>query len=885
MRPYIRRVAGGLRNQGQGREYTMKMTKFALPFAAIALGTFAFIAPKSASATPEAAAAAGVDLRVAYIESSYAQYIDSGVVSGPGVKAEAVAAWVNPISDSSLLGARNNGAGNGQFYMIHTYNNHPLFGPAQVFSCNNDTALSNVTYAAEERHTIVADFGAASQSLAVDGTTVKTVSNTLSSGMTLAIFAINRDDGVVNGFCKARLYSLKIWKNGALVRDYVPARKRGVFGLWDHQNGTFHASATSTPFTGLSLDIAYIESYAKQYIDSGVVAGPGVKAEAVAAWIDPVADSSLLGARNNAAGHGQFYMIHTYNNHPLVAPAQVFSCNNDTALANVTYAAGEQHTIVADFGAASQSLAVDGTTVKTVSNTLSSGETLAIFAIKRDDGVVNAFCKARLYSLKIWKDGTLVRDYVPARNGSSVGLYDDVVGNFVGSDTDFGFLSALDIPGKPDYYAQWIESTGTQYIDSGVVAGPGVKAEAVAAWTDPVTDSTLVGARNPGSNNDGSNGAFYMISTYNGHPLYGPGQVFSCNTDTALADVAYAAGAQHTIVADFEAASQSLAVDGATVKTASNTLSSGVTLGIFAMKRDDGTVAYNSKARLYALKIWKNGDLVRDFVPGVKDGEGCLYDKVSDRCFFTVFGSFASAAGRVGPPAGTPTRPKWELSYLGSEGNSFIDTGVIGNPGVKAEATFAFTAPCFVYNSSDRTILGALQSGGVRCVLVGKDGGYTMPPLNYLTCGVDGFYKCNASDPTSAPSDANRAFLKADTTYTVTADFRSGSQTVVINGGTYSDQTVFQRSIAMSNTGYNLYALGRNNAGTPDQLSIARIYSLKIWQNGALVRNYVPVIADNGGPYLYDKVTHTFHQGATSGLWDVGEKGARYSFGTSIIVR
>ena len=47
----------------------------------------------------------------------------------------------------------------------------------------------------------------------------------------------------------------------------------------------------------------------------------------------------------------------------------------------------------------------------------------------------------------------------------------------------------------------------------------------------------------------------------------------------------------------------------------------------------------------------------------------------------------------------------------------------------------------------------------------------------------------------------------------------------------------------------------------------------------------VPVIADNGGPYLYDKVTRTFLQGATSGLWDVGEKGERYAQGLSIILR
>ena len=60
---------------------------------------------------------------------------------------------------------------------------------------------------------------------------------------------------------------------------------------------------------------------------------------------------------------------------------------------------------------------------------------------------------------------------------------------------------------------------------------------------------------------------------------------------------------------------------------------------------------------------------------------------------------------------------------------------------------------------------------------------------------------------------------------------------------------------------------------------------MQIYENGSLVRNYIPVIADNGGPYLYDKVTRTFHQGATSGFWDVGEVGERISLGTNIIFR
>lgn len=92
----------------------------------------------------------------------------------------------------------------------------------------------------------------------------------------------------------------------------------------------------------------------------------------------------------------------------------------------------------------------------------------------------------------------------------------------------------------------------------------------------------------------------------------------------------------------------------------------------------------------------------------------------------------------------------------------------------------------------------------------------------------------------------------------------------------------------MADTGRNLYLFTLSHADSryvDSYRTAARIYSLKIWRDGEFVRHYVPVIADNGGPYLFDKVTRTFHQGATSGLWDVGEVGERIQQGMSIVIR
>lgn len=342
----------------------------------------------------------------------------------------------------------------------------------------------------------------------------------------------------------------------------------------------------------------------------------------------------------------------------------------------------------------------------------------------------------------------------------------------------------------------------------------------------------------------------------------------------AGAPVTVAAGQRVAIAASLGASAQSMSIDGANVLNSGEqfpAVGSGRTLYLFAASTSSSSsgVTWTTAARVYSLRMSENGVPVRDFVPGVRNGKGCLYDRVTDKCYFDIAGTITAAAGLIGPPAGTPTRPKWTLSYIGSEGNAYIDTGIPGNPGVKAEVTFAFTD----LRGNNKALLASWKSGSERCIMVARDG-------DTLTAGIDKFEYCEKNG-SHVPVAINQP-------YTVTADFQSSSQTIAINGGGYGDDTILSRSAAMADTGRNLYLFTLSHADSryvDSYRTAARIYSLKIWRDGELVRHYVPVIADNGGPYLFDKVTRTFHQGATSGLWDVGEVGERIQQGMSIVIR
>ena len=65
-----------------------------------------------------------------------------------------------------------------------------------------------------------------------------------------------------------------------------------------------------------------------------------------------------------------------------------------------------------------------------------------------------------------------------------------------------------------------------------------------------------------------------------------------------------------------------------------------------------------------------------------------------------------------------------------------------------------------------------------------------------------------------------------------------------------------------------------------------RIYGLKIWQDGELVRDYVPVIADNGAPCLWDKVSKTLFASETDiAFWDSGAIGDPFVRPTLVLVK
>lgn len=194
-------------------------------------------------------------------------------------------------------------------------------------------------------------------------------------------------------------------------------------------------------------------------------------------------------------------------------------------------------------------------------------------------------------------------------------------------------------------WLDYIESTGTQYINTGVLGGTNIGFEIKFQRTGSHSGwGHLVGAINA----DSSLMQIFGIKSWSeflsrkgtGDIQYGY-YTFTQNVDYTVS----LTGAD-------------LKINGATVKmlpTSSFTMD--CPLYIFAADYNNVPNSILPSTRLYYAKIWDNGTLVRDFVPAIENNHAGLYDTVTGRLY--------SNAG-----TGDFLYPAW---YMGEDGYPTTD--------------------------------------------------------------------------------------------------------------------------------------------------------------------------------------------------------------------
>ena len=218
------------------------------------------------------------------------------------------------------------------------------------------------------------------------------------------------------------------------------------------------------------------------------------------------------------------------------------------------------------------------------------------------------------------------------------------------------------VTAEPDALLDYIEATGSQYIDTGVNAETGLKAIIDFAWADEDlsgVDWSLLDACTASSNSN-ERSRFFMCHMTNGKPFFGYGMT----RKNPAGAVPFVRGERCEIITDMSS-TNSLELTQNGVNTFDETdretfatnenenVNLHLDLFVFATNYG-GAPNWYGKGKLYELKIFKKNattdkfDLLRHYIPCIKDNRAGLYDKVNGTISFSSPNFIAGSVTNTG---------------------------------------------------------------------------------------------------------------------------------------------------------------------------------------------------------------------------------------------
>ena len=198
-----------------------------------------------------------------------------------------------------------------------------------------------------------------------------------------------------------------------------------------------------------------------------------------------------------------------------------------------------------------------------------------------------------------------------------------------------------------DAEVEYLESTGTQYIDTGVPYDSSVACECLMAKTsNTISSNYIFGILWASADSSTVRRWAVSYNAYNSslgrlYPQY--------DTTTNMYNPTLL---RNDVIHKLQANSTTFAVDNTSVNVTSTTFDPTTDVSIYIFARhtyapqlDPNPVTGPQAFRLYSFKIWKSGGLVCDFIPVRKGTVGYLYDRVSGR----LFGNQGTGAFVIGP--------------------------------------------------------------------------------------------------------------------------------------------------------------------------------------------------------------------------------------------
>lgn len=364
--------------------------------------------------------------------------------------------------------------------------------------------------------------------------------------------------------------------------------------------------------------IEYIESTGTQYIDTLYIPTNNTRVLLDAQITQgETGEKQLFGLRESTSGPFLTFFLTTDN--------KISSRWRETAIKTFSSSDTiyERHT----FDRNQNTATYDGETLTWEDTEFTFSYTLPLLC-RKTGTTIDEHIKAKVYSCQIYENDTLVRDFQPAINlNGEAGLYDAVNNKFYKNAGSGAFTVPRLYDSLPSGYilATYIEASGSQYIDTGVIPSTDIGIEVDFMLTTEQSSSStggIVSVEQVWPSN------MYSIDAW----AYRYGTAYK--THTLTPNVKYHSVLQNGIFYQ----------DGVAILTGANGKASTIPLYMFAVNTPSGAKEY-ANARIYYCKLYSGGSLVRDYLPCVEEATGKIgmFD-LQDGIFYPFQGTYTVKA-------------------------------------------------------------------------------------------------------------------------------------------------------------------------------------------------------------------------------------------------
>ena len=442
------------------------------------------------------------------------------------------------------------------------------------------------------------------------------------------------------------------------------------------------------------LRCEYLESTGTQYIDIGLKVSNKTKVELVGKQYGP--SSSLFGVN-------PLFVITSSQSTDKKQLCR-FRYNNTTQDTNVNILELSKITFDKNKGYINDVLLATFTEA-----TFSSTYNAILFGRRiNSSGALEELAQQRIDYFKMWENDVLVRDMIPCLdNNGTPCMYDTVSGKTFYNQGTGEFIAGPISIVLPEGYTlcDYLESTGTQYIDTGYIPtiNTDIKTRASVQYNAGSTPVALFGYL---SGNDPYNR--YAVQ-YHKDIVY----VAKGKTEGIISTINY------TKMCNIETQGDKYIYNGIEISVAPLDFSVSNNLSIILFARQTTNVNRHSKSKIEFFKIYEKGVLVQYLIPCLdNNGVPCMYDMVSKQTFYN------QGTGEF----------KWSINPTYLSLNMFVDGFVNSSTGAVApNSTYprAISSPLVLFEKGKTykltTDLSATKTDdGVRFRIYGTDDTYKM---------------------------------------------------------------------------------------------------------------------------------------------------------------